>query len=191
MYRYLLCAFALLFTIPASAERPSFNFVQAGYQEVDLDVTGLDVDGDGWFVSGSFEIGDDWFAFVGYSDTGFDFSVDLTEWNAGLGYRTGISDNTDVFARVAYIDAEVEAPGFGSIDDSGYGVGVGIRSNITDLIELYGEIAYSDLGDGADGTEVGGGILFNITDAFAVGVGASTDDDVTAYGVNARYYFGN
>lgn len=191
MYRYSFCALALLLAIPAAAERPSFNYVEAGYQEVDLDVSGLDVDGDGWFVSGSFEIGDDWFAFIGYSDTGFDFNVDLTQLNVGLGWRTGISDSTDVFASAAYIDAEVDAPGVSGFDDSGYGVSVGIRSNVTDLIELYGAIAYSDLGDGADGTEVGGGILFNVTDAFAVGLGASTDDDVTAYGVNARFYFGN
>ena len=41
------------------------------------------------------------------------------------------------------------------------------------------------------GNVIGGGIFFNLTEDFALGLGASTDDDVTSFGVNARYYFGN
>jgi hypothetical protein len=66
-----------------------------------------------------------------------------------------------------------------------------VRSNVTDLIELYAEIAYVDLGSGADSTAFGGGIFFNLTEDFALGLGASTDDDVTSFGATARYYFGN
>jgi len=190
MSRYLVCAFALLLTVPAFAEAPSYNFVQAGYQTVDLDVGGgTDVDGDGWVLGGSFEFGEDFFGFASYSDTGFDFGVDLTQLQAGIGWRTGVSDKTDFFARAAYVSVEIDAPGFGSVDESGYGVGIGVRSNITDLIELYGEITYVDLGSGSDNTAIGGGIYFNITDNFALGLGAATDDDVTSFGASARFYF--
>ena len=191
MSRYLAGIFALLLALPAMAQSPSYTFVQAGYQEVDFDLGGgADFDGDGWGLGGSVEFGGNYFGYVSYSDIGLDFSVDLTQLQLGLGWFTEISQTTSVFARVGYIEAEVDAPGFGSEDESGYGVGVGIRSNVTDLIELYGEIAYSDLGDGADTTAFGGGIFFNITDMFAVGLGASTDDDVTSYGANVRLYFG-
>jgi hypothetical protein len=192
MTRYLIAVFALFLAVPAMAESPSYNFIQVGYQSVEIDLGGgFDVDGDGYGLGGSFEIGDHMFGFASYGKTDFDFGVDLTQLQAGLGYRTGLSDNTDFFATAAYVDAEVSAPGFGSADDNGYGVSIGIRSNVTDLVELFAEIAYVDLGDGADGTEFGGGIWFNLTDSFALGLSASTDDDVTSYGASARFYFGS
>ncbi len=191
MSRFTLGAIVLLFAAPAMADTPSFNFFQAGYQAVDLDVGGgQDVDGDGWTLGGSYELSDEWFVYAGYSDTGFDFRVDLTQLQAGVGWKSDISNNTNVFARASYVNAEVDAPGFNSFDESGFGLGVGIRSNVTDLIELYGEISYVDLGSGADGTEIGGGIFFNLKSNFALGLGASTDDDVTSYGATARFYFG-
>lgn len=190
MSRYLAGIFTLLLAVPAMAEGPSYNFVQAGYQSVDLDVGGgFDVDGDGWGVGGSVEFGESFFGFAAYSDIGFDFSVDLSQLQVGVGWHTGISDSTDFVARAGYVEAEVDAPGFGSFDDSGYLVAIGVRSNITPLIELFGEVAYVDFGDD-DNTSVGGGVYFNLTETFAIGVGASTDDDATAYGANLRLYFG-
>ncbi len=187
MSRYLAAVIALFLAFPAMAESPSFNFIELGYEFVDLDLGGGDdVDGDGFAVGGSFEIGDNMFGFVSYADTGFDFNIDVKQLQAGLGWRTGLTDSTDFFARAAYVDARIE-----SIDESGYGVGIGVRSNVSDLIELYGEVAYVDLGNGADGTAFGAGIYFNISDSFALGLGASVDDDVTSYGASARFYFGN
>ena len=192
MSRYLAGFFVIFLALPAMAEAPSYSFVQVGYQEVDLDIGGgSDVDGDGWGLGGSVEFGDNFFGYISYSDIGFDFSVDLTQLGVGLGWFTEVAENTSVFARVGYLEAEVDAPGFNSVDESGYSVGVGIRSNVTPLIELYGEVAYSDLGSGADTTAFGGGILFNVNEMFAVGLAASTDDDVTSYGVVGRFYFGN
>lgn len=192
MSRYLVAIIALFLAVPAMAERPSFNFVGVGYNFVDLDLgAGIDVDGDGFTLGGSVEIGDSWFGFVGYADTGFDFSVDLTQLEVGLGWRTGITDNADFFARAAYVSAEIDAPGFASIDESGYGLGIGVRSNVTDVVELYGEISHVDLGGDADGTAVGAGVYFNISEVFALGLGASTDDDATSYGVGVRLYFDN
>ncbi len=176
---------------PAIADGLSYNFVQAGYQSVNLDLGGgFDVDGDGYGLGGSFEIGDNVFGFASYATADFDFGIDLNELQAGLGYRVGLTDNTDFFASLAYVDVEVEASGFGSADESGYGATIGVRSNVSDLIELFGEVAYVDFGDGGDNTAIGGGIWFNLTDSFALGLDAATDDDVTSYGANARLYFG-
>jgi len=192
MFRYLTAIIALFLALPAMAESPNYNFLQLGYQAVDLDIGGgPDVDGDGYGIGGSFEFGDNFFGFASYSDTDFDFNVDLTQIQAVIGWHTGLTENTDFFARAAWVDAEIDAPGFGSVDESGYGLGIGVRSNVTDLIELYGEVSYVDLGSGADSTAFGAGIYFNLTDNFALGLGASVDDDLTSYGANARFYFGN
>lgn len=191
MSRILITAFAVLLALPAMAERPSFNYVEAGYQEVDFDVGGgFDVDGDGFILGGAFEFNESFFGFLNYSDIGFDFSVDLTQLEAGVGWQTGLSDNASFFATAGYAEAEVDAPGFGSVDDSGFTVGIGVRGNMSDLIELFAKINYVDYGDG-DSTSFGGGIFFNITEQFALGVGAKTDDDITGYGANVRLYFGN
>lgn len=191
MFRYLALIQLLIFAVPGLADGPSYNFVQGAYQSVDLDDDGgINVDGDGYGLLGSFEIGDSMFGFVGYVKTDFDFGIDLTQLQAGLGYHIGLTDNTDFYASLAYVEADFEARGFGSSDDSGYGATIGVRSIVTDLVELYGEVAYADFGDG-DNTSVGAGIWFNLTDRFALGLGAARDDDATAYGAGARLYFGS
>ena len=190
MTRYLAAVLALFLASPAIAESPSFNFIQLGYDYVDLDLGGgLDVDGDGYALAGSFEIGENMFGFASYSDTGFDFSVDLTQLQLGLGWRTGLTDNTDFFVRAAYVEADIDAPGFGTFDESGYGLGIGVRGNVSDLIELYGEIGYVDFGSDTGGTAVGAGVYYNLSDNFALGLGVSLEDDVTAYGASVRFYF--
>ena len=191
MFRHLALVLTLIFAVPALADGLSYNFIRAGYQSVDLDDDGgLNVDGDGYGLSGSFEIGDYMFGFASYGKTDFDFGVDLTQLQAGLGYHHRDTDNPDFYASLAYVEAEAEASGFGSVDDSGYGATIGVRSIVTDLIELYGEVAHVDFGDG-DNTALGAGIWFNLADSFALGLGAAWDDDSTSYGAGARLYFGS
>ncbi len=176
----------------AIADSPSYNFVQAGYQRVELDIGGgLNASANGYGLGGSFEISDSMYAFAGYSAVDFGFDVDLKQFDVGFGYHVGISDSTDFFANLAYVKTEVSVGGFGSISDDGYGAVIGVRSNINELIELVGTVSYVDFGDGGDSTAVGGGIWFNLTDRFALGLGAAVDSDVTSYGASARFYFGN
>jgi len=76
-------------------------------------------------------------------------------------------------------------------DEDGYGVTAGVRGMIVDTVELTGSIGYSDLGDGADGTAFSAGALYSFSDNFAVGLALGLEEDVTTYGVGARFYFGN
>ena len=188
MIRTVATIALLALATPALAETPSYNFIQAGYVEVDLD-GGFDVDGDGFNVGGAFEIGDNFFGFASYQDAGFDFGIDVSTLQVGFGYHTGLTDNTSFFFRAGYAEGDVSISGFGSADDSGYAAGIGVRSNVSDLIELALEVGYLDLGDGVDGTAVGGQIWFNVTDNFALGVNASAGDDETSYGAGLRVYF--
>ncbi len=176
---------------PAMADI-SYNYIDLGVQRIELDdVAGFDVDGDGFGLGGSFEIAEDWFVQAAYAQADLDFGVDIDQMSLGIGYKSAMSNTSDVFATVNYVSAEVSASGFGSADDDGFGISVGIRAMLTDTFELNGAIGYVDLDDSGDSTSVGVGGLYSFTDAFALGFGAEFDDDITTYGIVGRFYFGN
>lgn len=189
MSRYFAVLTALLLASPVMADGLSYNFIEGAYARVELDDSLVDVDGDGFGIGGSFEINENFFGLASYSTADFDFGVDLNQLNAGFGFHTGISPNTDFVATLVYVRAEVEAGGFGSIDESGWGASAGLRSMVSDRLEVNGAISYVDFGDGDD-TSIGGGVLYNFTDTFAVGANIGFGEDTTTYGVNARLYFG-
>lgn len=191
MLKKLLGVALILSFTSAVADDLSYNYIELGYMnaELDDDLAGFSVDGDGFGVRGAFELNEDWFVAVGYSAIGFDFGVDLDQLSVGAGYRFGLSNGADFYAALSYLRAEVSASGFGSADEDGYGLTVGVRGMLTDKVELNGRIGYSDLGDGADGTAFGAGALYSFTDSFALGFDLEIDEDVTLYGVGARFYF--
>lgn len=192
MMRILVGALVLALAAPALADTPSYNYVQGSFQKVDLDDggLGLDVDGDGFGIGGSFEVADNWHIVGGYSTIDFGFGVDLNQLSIGGGYHTDISTTTSLFADLSLVRAEVDAGPFGSQDESGFGLRVGIRSNLTDKVEAEGNIAYVDLGNGGDGTSVGGALWYGFTESFSAGILAGAEEDVFSYGIGARLYFG-
>jgi len=190
MFRYALIGVLMLSSAAAMADGLSYSYIQASYQEVDIDLGGgIDADGDGFGVAGSVEIGESWFIFADYSSFDFESVVDFTSLSAGAGWHSAISDKTDFFATLGYAEAEVDVQGFGSFDDSGYGASIGVRSMVSDSFELYGSLGYVDLGGGADGTAIGAGFWYTVSGNFAIGLGANFDDDVTGYGAGFRLYF--
>jgi hypothetical protein len=182
----------LLLAAPTFAADISYNFIEAGYQEIDIDggfFSGVDIDGDGYGVGGSFELDENWFIGASYSKADFDFGIDLDQLMLGAGYHVPISDNADFYGMISFVNVEASAGGFGSVDDDGYAATIGLRSMIGDRFELNGSLAYVDLGDGGDTTEFGAGALYYFSDAFAAGFSIGIDDDVTAYGIGFRVYF--
>ena len=189
------CSLALLaLAAPAMAADISYNFVEAGYQEIDIDsglVGGLDIDGDGYGVGGSFELNENWFIAASYSSADFDFGVDLDQLMLGAGYHVPISDNADFYGMFSYVSAEASVSGFDSVDEDGYAATIGLRGMIGERFELNGSLAYIDFGNGGDSTAFGAGALYNFTDMLAAGFSIDIDDDVTAYGIGVRVYFDN
>lgn len=168
----------------------SYSYIQASYQEVEIDVgDGFDADGDGYAVGGSVEINDDWFVFATYASSDLESVVDLDQLEAGGGYHAPLSEKTDWYATLAYISVEASLSGFGSADDSGVGVSLGVRSMVSPSLELYANASYADLGDGVDGSGFGAGLWYTVSGNIALGIGASFGDDVTTYGAGIRLYF--
>jgi len=190
MIRKSLLTALLLLAGPVMAADISYNYVQLDYGFITLEdvVPGVDIDGDGPGISGSFEVGENWFIGVGYRTIGFDFDVDFDQLNVGFGYHTAISANTDFFGTLSYLSVDASGAG-GSASESGYGINVGVRAMVTDKLELDGVLGYSDLGDGADGTTIGAAAIYNFTEAFSLGVNVEVEDDAFGYGVGVRFYW--
>ena len=100
-----------------------------------------------------------------------------------------MSNNSDFYALLQYVQAEASASGFGSVDEDGIGATIGIRGMVTDKVELGGSIGYVDLGDAGDGTSFGANALYNFTPNFAAGVFLEFEEDTTGYGAGIRFYW--
>ena len=187
MNRVLLFIGVLLLSASASAEF-DYSFFEFTYADIEFD--DIDVDGDAFGIGASYELNEDVYIFGGYQSADLDFSVDATTFGLGVGYHTALSDRADLVANVSYQFVELDIPGFGDEDDDGFGLGVGVRFAATPQVELNGGINYVDFGDGGDDTSLSAGALYNFTDAFTAGVGASFGDDVTTIALVARLYFG-
>jgi hypothetical protein len=182
----------LLLAVPTFAADISYNFIEAEYQEIDIDsgfLGGFDIDGDGYGIGGSFELNENWFIGASYSKADFDFGVDLDQLMLGAGYHVPISDNADFYGMFSFVSAEASVDGFDSIDEDGYAATIGLRGMIGERFELNGSLAYVDFGNGGDSTAFGAGALYNFSDAFAAGFSVGIDDDVTTYGIGFRVYF--
>lgn len=189
MLRSLGLASLLLLAGPALAQDLNYNFIELGYVEFDLDDDIVDVDGDGFGIGGSFEIGETMFVTVGYSSADFDFDIDFDQLSVGLGLHAPISNNVDFIGEISYVSAEASAFGF-SEDDDGFGASVGIRGMVSQAVELEGSIDYIDLDDAGDDTSFGIGVWYYFNEYFALGLQGDFGDDISSYGIGGRMFFG-
>ncbi|MBT8065666.1 MAG: outer membrane beta-barrel protein [Gammaproteobacteria bacterium] len=188
MLRSSLVLLVLAFTASANAKDFDYDYFQLTYGNVEFD--DINVDGDGFGLSGSYALNEDFHVFAGYEAAGLDFGIDATTLGAGLGWHTTLSPVVDLVASISYQYVELDAPGFGSVDDNGLGLGLGLRYAATDLLELDAGISHVDLGDGGSDTGFGVGGLYSFTDAFELGLSASWSDESTSFTVAGRFYFG-
>ena len=191
MIRKSLGIALLLLAGPALAADISYNYIQLDYGFVELEdvLPGVSVDGDGPGVSGSVEIGENWFIGAGYQKVDFDYDVEFEQIAAGLGFHTPIAANTDFFATLSYVQVDASGAG-GSASENGYGATIGVRGMVSESLELDGTLGYVDLGDGADGTSFGAAAIYNFTKVFSLGVSVGFEEDATSYGAGVRFYFG-
>ncbi len=176
---------------------PRYTYLTAGYVNTEVDDEGLfgeDLDGDGFGIGGSVAVTDMFHLFAGYSMSELDVlgvDVDYDILNVGLGVNYPLAKTIDLVGRVSYVDVELGVDGFGSEDESGYGLSAGARAMVTEQFELNGFVNYIDLGSGADDTSISFGALYSFTEMFAAGIGAEFGDDVRAFSVGVRLYFGD
>jgi len=177
----------LLAAVPLAAQAGdmSYSYIEAGYNEADLDSV---ADGDGFAVRGSIGFAENFFAFAEYATFGFPASVDLDQISVGLGGHLGISDRVDLVGRVGYTEFDLSVPGLGSDSADGYLVSAGIRGQVTDSFELEGHAVHTDLGsDVGDSTALVIGGRYFFTKNFAVGAEYRTGDDLGGADLDVIY----
>lgn len=190
MWRSIACLTAFSISGAAFAEGFDYNYINGSYGQMEIDAGGADVDGDSIGIGGSFAVSDSFHVFGGYDTADFDFGIDATDLQLGVGYNMPVSDTVDFIGSVSYLWTEVDT-GFGTVDDNGFGLGVGLRAMASPVFELNGGVSYADYGSGSDGdTAFGGGFLYHFTEAFAVGLSGEWGDDISTYALNGRFSFG-
>lgn len=136
------------------------------------------------------------FIFGGYSDISSDriggFKLSTEGLTLGLGYRYGLSRQTDLNFAGAFERAKAEADlaGFGSdsVTENGFSLAVGVRHLVSPQLELGVGAVYVDIGDGDD-TSATANALWHVTGQLALGVSLSLGSDATGYGAGVRFKF--
>ncbi|HEY6598628.1 MAG TPA: outer membrane beta-barrel protein [Pseudomonadales bacterium] len=173
----------------ASEHGLDYTFMEAGYQHVEID--DFDADGEALALQGSVAL-NHMFNLVGnFQDGSIDAGaadVDVTTIELGGGMHLPLSPTVDFVTELTWINMELDAGGFGDVDDDGYGLGAGVRAMVTPSLELGGGIKYSEVAD-EDETSFGGKIVYHFTDMFAMSGMASFGDNTTTYGLGLRANF--
>ena len=185
--RSLLAGVALLPGAAFAAETMDYTYAELGYVSTEIDVGGVDVDGDGLGVRGSFEIVDGLTLLGQYATQDFDGGVDFTTLEAGAGWHMSINPNVDFVSHLVLINVEADS-GIASIDEDGYGVGIGLRGHVNQAFEWEGGVDFNDVGDTSTAFRVDG--RYHFTSMFSAGGGFTVDDDTTQFRVGMRAQFG-
>ncbi len=190
-------AMALAGMASAQADDLSYSYAEGGFGIVDFDA--LNEDGDGYFVGGSLGFGTNWLGFVEYSVAEFDeagVEADVDEIQIGFGGHFPMNDSVDFIGKLAYVDQSIDVsanvPGFGNVSasdsENGYMLSAGVRGMALERLDLSGAIEYVDVGESDDtGLALRG--LYEFTNMFSLGGRVGMSDDVTEYGVFARFTF--
>ncbi|MEC8963713.1 MAG: outer membrane beta-barrel protein [Pseudomonadota bacterium] len=191
MKRTILASIFGALSLNAFAASPSYDFVKAGYVQADIEDAG-DFEPSGFQIQGFKSLNENVYLTGGYGQLGEDVSgvdIDLDYASAGVGYRYGLTQNTDFFGEVTYeyVNIDVELDSISGEDDNGYGITAGIRSMLSEQFELRGAIRYIDIEDDETAFEIGADYFF--TPQFSFGATYVIADDVDLLGVSARYTF--
>src|SRR5690606_1075195 len=150
----------------------SYDYFHVGAVQAELDELGLDLEGEGLELEGSFEIGKHAFLFGSFASLDIDDvpdgEIELRTLGAGAHYDFG--DRLSLFAALGYIGANVEAGGL-SADDDGLYLRAGVRYMPLRRLEVRGGIERSDFDDLGDDVALFAGGNWYLTDVVTLDFG--------------------
>lgn len=157
----------------SATDRSYFSHVQLGYTQGDFEITvpGLgsaEEDDDGFTLDASFLVNDN--VFIAAEITKLeteDSDVEIDEMRLGVGARTRIGGNTDLFGVLQFGKVELTIPGVGSADDDGFVITGGASINPSPQVNLFLKAGYV-LFDESDGTDLSFGVSFDVAPSAAL-----------------------
>lgn len=191
-----LCAAALIgLPLTAMAEGLSYNYLEAGYVSSDLD--DADTDFDGYRAKLSVLINEGVYILGGYTDLESDENANGAKGTseaitAGLGFRFGLFDATDLNIEAAWLNSEVGIDG-GLLDgadteDDGYTIGAGVRHLFFPQLEAGLKVDYTDVFDDDDFAYTGSA-LFHVIPHLSIGGSYTFADNSDTWTAGLRFNF--
>lgn len=193
--RSCLAVLMLALSTTAFSREIGYDFVQGTYSSITVSSGGSDLDGDGFTLSGAFSVSPN-IAFSGsYTDTSYDtiqgFDFSSNEFQLGVIAHVAVAPNTDLFGSFSVIEVEQDLSSSTlnfSDDDTGNVISAGVRHMATDSIEVNAGISRIDVFDDTE-TSYGVGSRAYTGEAFSLGIGYRTSDDVDSFQFSARVDF--
>jgi len=180
-FKYLAFIGLLPICFQAQATDFSYNTIEISIGSVQPDEgdNGLGVQ-----LSGTIEMGSVFYAGAGISHVRFE-DVKQKVTTLGIGLHLPLGENTDIYAELLALQADIDVTNYGSVDDSGRGANLGLRHMATDKFELTGGIEYIDIFDDTDSAPYAG-VRYHSTEKTSVGFIISKPEDATSYTLSVK-----
>ena len=184
----LIGSLALALAPAAAFADMSYSNFELKYLNLSLNDSFVNVNGDGYALSGQYALGDKMFLLGEWQEQNYDFGVDGRQYEIGAGFHHAISSTLDFVGSLSYLDSKVSAGGFSASDDA-FGLGAGIRTRLGKDFELDASLKYVDFDNsGSDtGVSANGRWYFKKTMALSFGVDSTDNVDVWHVGFRAEF----
>ena len=166
----------------------SYSNVELKYLDLSLSDSVANVNGDGFALSGSYELNSKVFLLGEWQDQSYDFGIDGRQYEVGAGFHHAINSTLDFVGTLSYIDSRVDAGSVSASDDA-FAIGGGVRTRIGKAFELDASLKYVDFDNsGSDtGLSAGGRWYFKKSMALSFGVDSTDNADVWHVGFRAEF----
>lgn len=176
---------SLTICVSSQAADFSYNFAQVTYDDLEYSIGSgvVTIDGDGFAVSGAFEITPDLFISADYKTYDMVAGINLDIWDIGMGYHRSLNAKTDFVAGLAMGNIEISFLDFDTLS-----LYAGVRHQLNDKFELGGTITYIDYDGNDSDTRFGANVLYAFKNDLS-GVFALEFGDVDVISLGARFEF--
>ena len=190
--KILIASLLSTFSLGASAQLPTFDFVEVGSSVHDHDFSGEDFGG--YELEGSYQFIDDFYV-AGKHVSATESDLEIATTTVGVGYQMGVTEHSIFYTQFDIANVLFERDAAGKFEETGFQLGVGYRHMVTDSIQLQAGLKYLDAGevDATFGdynpTYVTLGANYSFDEDFAIYADFETESDSDRYSFGLKYDF--